>query len=217
MTKPLSLTLAALACASALPSCSSTSDTDGAGLGDGRTLFLGDFRKKKEPTDADVAEKVEVKEAPEADNSWWRGDDYVGSPSVTIDLSDQIAYFYKGGELVGQSAVSTGKSTHRTPTGSFKITQKNADHASNLYGKIVDSNGNVVVAEADSRKDKVPSGGKYIGAPMPNFMRFNGGVGMHAGYLPGYPASHGCVRMPEYMSAHFFNHVNYGTPVKVVP
>ena len=216
MTKPLSLTLAALACASALPSCSSTSDGDG--LGDGSTRFLGDFRRNPTtPSDSDVAERGDDEPTTKAENSFWMGDDYVGSPSIKIDLSDQIAYFYKGGQLVGQSAVSTGKSTHRTPTGSFKITQKSADHASNLYGKIVDADGNVVVAEADSRKDKVPSGGKYIGAPMPNFMRFNGGVGMHAGYLPGYPASHGCVRMPKYMSAHFFRNVNYGTPVSVVP
>ena len=215
MTKPLSLTLAALACASALPSCSSTDDGDG--LGDGRTLFLGDFRKKKTPSHIDVAEKADSETPTEADNSWWNGDESLGSPSIKIDLSDQVAYFYKGGKLVGQSAVSTGKSTHRTPTGSFRITEKDIDHASNLYGKIVDANGDVIKADADTRKDKVPPGGKYIGAPMRNFMRFNGGVGMHAGYLPGYAASHGCVRMPEYMSEHFFNHVNYGTPVKVVP
>ncbi len=215
MTKPLSLTLAALACATTLPSCSSTDNGDG--LGDGRTLFLGDFNKKKRAAAAEEKKKADTKAPPKAANSWWKGDEHTGRPSIKIDLSDQIAYFYKDNQLVGQSAVSTGKSTHRTPTGSFKITQKDQDHASNLYGKILDSDGNVVKPDADTRKDKVPPGGKYIGAPMRNFMRFNGGIGMHAGYLPGYPASHGCVRMPEYMSAHFFKHVNHGTPVSVVP
>ena len=53
---------------------------------------------------------------------------------------------------------------------------------------------------------------------MPNFMRITqGGVGMHAGYIPGYPASHGCIRMPEKMSQIFFQNVSLGTPVIVEP
>ena len=56
------------------------------------------------------------------------------------------------------------------------------------------------------------------GAPMPNFMRITpGGVGMHAGYIPGYPASHGCIRMPERMSQAFFHNVSVGTKVIVEP
>ena len=50
---------------------------------------------------------------------------------------------------------------------------------------------------------------------MPNFMRFNGGVGMHTGFLPGYPASHGCVRMPDHMARVFFENAEIGTPVVV--
>src|SRR6202008_3035667 len=53
-------------------------------------------------------------------------------------------------------------------------------------------------------------------APMPYFMEFRNCVGMHAGYLPGYPASHGCVRMPRGMAAEFFTRVRIGTPVKVI-
>jgi lipoprotein-anchoring transpeptidase ErfK/SrfK len=53
---------------------------------------------------------------------------------------------------------------------------------------------------------------------MTNFMRLTpDGIGMHAGFLPGYPASHGCIRMPEHMSENFFNNVNLGTPVTIVP
>ena len=50
---------------------------------------------------------------------------------------------------------------------------------------------------------------------MPYFMRIVGGIGMHAGYLPGYPASHGCIRMPEFMAENFFNSVSVGTPVTI--
>src|SRR5207244_11243897 len=61
----------------------------------------------------------------------------------------------------------------------------------------------------------VPHGGKFIPSPMHSFMRFNGADGMHAGYLPGYPASHGCVRMPEQYAIALFNLVSVGTPVTV--
>jgi lipoprotein-anchoring transpeptidase ErfK/SrfK len=50
---------------------------------------------------------------------------------------------------------------------------------------------------------------------MPYFMRIVGGIGMHAGYLPGYPASHGCIRMPEFMAENFFRSVSVGTPVTI--
>jgi hypothetical protein len=62
---------------------------------------------------------------------------------------------------------------------------------------------------------RVPAGGKFIPAPMRYFMRFEGANGMHAGYLPGYPASHGCVRLPEQNAIAFFNSVEVGTPVTV--
>ena len=149
--------------------------------------------------------------------SYWDGDGVQGPPSVTIDLGDQRAYFYKGGKLVGVSKISSGTPINPTPTGSFKVSQKNENHRSNLYGEIVDAAGNVINKEADSRVDKVPPGGRFVGAKMPFFMRFNGGVGMHAGYLPGFPASHGCVRMPDRMAKIFFYNVSHGTPVTVVP
>ncbi len=83
-----------------------------------------------------------------------------------------------------------------------------------MYGKIVDARGNTIVADADADM-AVPRGGKFIPAPMHYFMRFNGADGMHAGYLPGYPASHGCVRMPQEYAIAFFNSVSAGTPVTV--
>ena len=68
---------------------------------------------------------------------------------------------------------------------------------------------------ADNRVDKVLPGQIFYNAPMPYFMRFNGGIGMHTGYLPGYAASHGCVRMPHHMAEKFFDNVEVGTLVIV--
>jgi hypothetical protein len=147
--------------------------------------------------------------------SYWDGEHVSGPPSVRIDLGEQRAYFYKGNELVGISLVSSGREGFGTPDGSFKIIQKNKDHRSNLYGDFVDAAGTVVVRDVDVTKDRKPPGTTFLGARMPYFMRIHGGVGMHAGFLPGYAASHGCIRMPEHMAERFFANVSVGTPVQV--
>jgi hypothetical protein len=153
--------------------------------------------------------------APQDSVSYWDGDGVSGAPSITIRLSEQKAYFYKGGKLVGVSQISAGREGYSTPTGNFKITQKSRDHVSNLYGDYVDSAGNVVMPNVGIKRDPKPPGTSFRGAPMPYFLRIVGGVGMHAGYLPGYPASHGCIRLPEFMAENFFNNVAHGTPVTV--
>jgi hypothetical protein len=103
--------------------------------------------------------------------------EYVWHPEVSpkgpvvmvVSLPEQKAFVYRNGVLIGSSTVSTGKKGHETPTGVFTILQKNEDHYSNLYNN----------------------------APMPYMQRLTwSGVALHAGKLPGYPASHGCVRMP---------------------
>jgi hypothetical protein len=147
--------------------------------------------------------------------SYWDGDSVNGSPSVKISLGEQRAYFYKSGVLVGVSQLSTGREGLNTPTGSFKIIQKDKDHVSSLFGDYVDSSGNVVVPNIDVNKDRKPPGTHFRGTPMPYFMRIVSGTGMHAGYLPGYPASHGCIRMPEFMAENFFRSVSVGTPVTI--
>lgn len=148
--------------------------------------------------------------------SYWDGDGVGGSPAITIDLREQKAFFYKSGRLVGVSMISSGREGYSTPSGSFKIVQKNKDHVSNLYGDYVDGAGNVVVANVGVKTDRMPPGTRFRGAPMPYFMRIHGGVGMHAGFLPGFPASHGCIRMPAKMAEIFFANVSHGTPVRVV-
>jgi L,D-transpeptidase catalytic domain len=147
--------------------------------------------------------------------SYWDGDGVPGTPSVAIHLSEERAYFYKGGQLVGISQLSTGREGHDTPPGNYKIIQKDPNHASSLYGDYVDATGNIVQKDVELGKDPKPPGAIFKGAPMPYFMRITGGVGMHEGYLPGYPASHGCIRMPGKMAQIFFNNVALGTPVSV--
>jgi lipoprotein-anchoring transpeptidase ErfK/SrfK len=148
--------------------------------------------------------------------SYWDGDGMGGKPSVKISLGEQRAYFYKSGQLVGISQLSTGREGLNTPKGQFSIIQKDKDHISTKYGDFVDAGGNVVKANV-AIGDPKPPGSHFKGAPMPYFMRIVGGVGMHAGYLPGYPASHGCIRMPEFMAENFFKSVSMGTPVTIAP
>jgi hypothetical protein len=150
---------------------------------------------------------------PQDSVSYWDGDSVSGKPSITISLREQRAYFYKSGVLVGVSQLSTGREGLNTPSGRFSVTQKDINHASNLFGDYVDSAGNVVVPNIDVTKDPKPKGTHCRGTPMPYFMRIVAGTGLHAGYLPGYPASHGCIRMPEFMAENFFKSVSLGTPV----
>ena len=192
--------LFSLALAMVLPSCVTTTNPSAA-----RAMYLQGIGSAASPTDPLGIDTV----------SYWDGDSINGAPSIRIRVNEQKAYFYKGGQLVGVSMISSGKSNHETPRGSFKIIQKNQNHRSNLYGEILDASGTVINKDADISKDKVPPGGKFVGAEMPYFMRIHGGVGMHTGFLPGYAASHGCIRMPEKMARKFFANVSVGTPVIV--
>jgi lipoprotein-anchoring transpeptidase ErfK/SrfK len=148
--------------------------------------------------------------------SYWDGDGVQGPPSVKIYLKEQRAYFYKADVLVGEAQVSAGREGHNTPIGNYKIIQKDKDHASSVYGDYVDAAGNIVQKDVEVGKDPKPPGAMFKGAPMPYFMRIVDGVGMHEGYLPGYPASHGCIRMPGKMAETFFDNVALGTPVQIV-
>jgi len=150
------------------------------------------------------------------DISYWEGDGVSGAPLIKINRSEQKASFYKGGVLVGVSRISSGKEDHGTPKGVYKIKEKDKDHKSTIYGVFKDkATGETINDNVDIRVDKVPPGAVFYNAPMPNFMRFADGIGMHTGYLPGYAASHGCVRMPHQMAEKFFDNVQIGTPVIV--
>jgi len=141
----------------------------------------------------------------------------VGRPAVRISISEQRAYFYKGGQLAGVSPISSGREGRGTVTGNFHVIQKDKNHESSLFGEYVDASGKVIQKDVDTGKDAMPRGAHYNGAKMPNFMRIVAGIGMHEGFLPGYPASHGCIRMPALMAEAFFRSVTVGTPVSIQP
>ena len=107
---------------------------------------------------------------------------------VIISLPHQIAYVYRDDTLIGRSTVSTGKPGYETPPGVYPILQKRVEHYSNLYDD----------------------------APMPYMERLTwDGVAMHGGDLPGYPASHGCVRLPLEFSRQLYQATKLGTTVVV--
>jgi lipoprotein-anchoring transpeptidase ErfK/SrfK len=136
--------------------------------------------------------------------------------TVLVSLSRQRAYLYAGTQLAIDTPISSGKKAGFTPTGNFTIMEKDPNHRSNIYGNFVDSRGRVVRSGVSSRIDSAPSGSHYEGAPMFYFMRLTSeGVGMHIGILPGYPASHGCIRMPAEIAPQIYAHVKIGTPVQV--
>ncbi len=133
---------------------------------------------------------------------------------IDLDLTAQKATLYQDGDAVYTSPISSGRASHPTPVGDFEVCEKDPDHHSSLYGKLVDGRGHVVKSSADSATP-VPSGCHFQQAPMRWFLRFEGAAGMHAGILPGYPASHGCVRMPLEKAKLFYQIAQLGTPVHV--
>jgi len=109
-----------------------------------------------------------------------------GPVAIIVSLPDQLVHVYRGGVRIGLSTCSTGKKGHSTPTGVFTILEKDKHHHSSTYNN----------------------------APMPNMNRLTWkGVALHAGNLPGYPASHGCVRLPLKFSEYLFTVTHVGTPV----
>ena len=107
---------------------------------------------------------------------------------MVISLDEQLAYVYRNGLRIGVSTVSTGKKGKETPTGVFTILQKHKEHRSSLYDD----------------------------APMPFMQRLTwDGVALHAGNLPGYPASHGCVRLPYEFARRLFDVTTFNMTVVV--
>lgn len=111
-----------------------------------------------------------------------------GPVVVLVSIPDQRVTVYRGGTLIGASTCSTGKPGHTTPAGVFVILQKDKNHHSSTYNN----------------------------APMPYMERLTWqGVALHAGNLPGYPASHGCIRLPLEFAKVLFGVTTLGTPVIV--
>ena len=111
---------------------------------------------------------------------------------IVVDLSKQEAYAYEDGELQFSGWISTGKPGHRTPTGRFRVLEKDIDHVSSKYPE--------------------PNGG----AEMHYMLRLTDyGVAMHLGYVPNYPASHGCIRMENGFAQKMYRWAHVGTPVLI--
>jgi len=135
---------------------------------------------------------------------------------VVVSLPKQRAFLMTGDQIVIDSPISSGKRGHSSPTGHFSVLEKDPNHRSNIYGDFVDRSGRTVRAGVSAKIDAAPSGTHYVGASMKWFMRLTAeGVGMHIGILPGYPASHGCIRMPPDGAKLFYDHVKVGTPADV--
>jgi L,D-transpeptidase catalytic domain len=147
--------------------------------------------------------------------AYWNDEGVSGPPKIVISLSDQRAYFCKGKKIIGESNISTGKKDYETPPGKYRVIQKDEHHVSSVYGDFVAEDGEIVKANVSSRKDTPPAGTTFAGARMPYFLRFTRGYGMHAGFVPRYRASHGCIRMPAEMAKHFFDAAELDTPVIV--
>jgi len=112
-----------------------------------------------------------------------------GNVEVVVSIPLQVAYVYRGGTLIGVSTVSTGMPGHETPTGSFEILQKRREHYSN----------------------------RYDNAPMPFMQRLTwDGIALHAGKIPGRPASHGCVRLPMAFARQLFEATKLGAKVHII-
>jgi hypothetical protein len=119
----------------------------------------------------------------------WKGDAVPYGPIVVVvSLPEQRAYVYRNGIRIGVSSASTGKSGYSTPTGVFTVLQKDKDHRSKSYNN----------------------------APMPYTERLTwDGVALHAGGLPGYPSSHGCVHLPSEFARQLFDASPMGMTVVI--
>ena len=135
---------------------------------------------------------------------------------IVVSIPKQRAYLMLSEQIAIDGPVSSGKHGHSSPTGHFTVLEKDPNHHSTLYGDFRDSSGRIVRAGVSARIDSAPSGTHFVGAEMKWFLRLTGdGVGMHIGILPGYPASHGCIRESAEGAKLFYDHVKVGTPVDV--
>jgi lipoprotein-anchoring transpeptidase ErfK/SrfK len=136
-----------------------------------------------------AAAAVEAAELKPGEFVWQPERAPAGEVEMVVSIPLQRAYVYRGGTLIGVTTVSTGKPGHRTPTGKFDILQKRVRHFSN----------------------------KYNNAPMPYMQRLTwDGIALHAGQIPGHPASHGCVRLPLAFARELFQVTRMGGSVHVI-
>ena len=111
-----------------------------------------------------------------------------GAVAMVVDLDRQVAFVYRGDTLIGITTISSGKDGKETPLGTYPILQKQVKHRSNLYGA----------------------------APMPYMQRLTwDGVALHAGIVPGYRSSHGCVHLPAAFARALYDETDIGATVAI--
>ncbi|MCB1090417.1 MAG: L,D-transpeptidase family protein [Verrucomicrobiae bacterium] len=142
---------------------------------------------------------------------------------IEISLGQQKARLYRvaGGskELAVETRISTGREGNHTPVGSYSVLEKLRQKNSSLYGSWVNSEtGAMIQGDGDSRHRPSGSNAEFQGASMPYWLRITrDGVGMHVGYVPNHPASHGCIRVPNKIQPLIWERVSVGTPVDIRP
>lgn len=149
----------------------------------------------------------------------WRGaaiEQYAPRHSrVEILLREQRGRLYIHDKIAMDFPICSGRvGGSETPRGTFRISQKEREHRSSIYGCFVDAQDNIVKVGATSAQ-KPPSGTHFRGSSMPYWMRFNGAIGMHVGNVYREEASHGCVRVPVEACSILFNKLEVGSTVIV--
>jgi lipoprotein-anchoring transpeptidase ErfK/SrfK len=155
---------------------------------------LETYEAKMEASDAASQARVDMlrafgpKQLKPGEYAWRDVPAEAGSERVVVSLSDQLAYLYRGDTLMAVTTISSGTSKNPTPTGIFSVHTKKPMHRSR----------------------------KYDNAPMP-FSQFidQYGIALHAGHIPGRPASHGCVRLPSSFAKKLYSVTDIGTPVYI--
>ena len=147
--------------------------------------------------------------------SYWDGDNLGGKPSIKISLSEQTAYFYKSGMLVGISQLSTGREGLNTPAGQYSIIQKDIKPCLEQIRRLRRYQRQGDHAERRRRKRQKAAGNAFQRRANALFHAHRRRRRDARWLLPGYPASHGCIRMPEFMAENFFKSVDTGTPVTI--
>lgn len=140
----------------------------------------------------------------------------VGNSKIVICIPQQRARLYVEGKVALDWPVSTGTNGHETPTGVFRVMEKDKDHKSNRYGRFVNAQGKTIDSNADLSKG-LPEGATFSAAGMPNWHRLTwDGVGIHGGkVIAGRRLSHGCIRTPYAVAAKLFEHSEFGMPVYI--
>lgn len=138
---------------------------------------------------------------------------------IVLDTQRQRGLLIAGEQVVMDYPISSGRSTHPSPTGRYQVLEKIVDKKSNRYGKIYDIENKMINGDADFTTDVIPEGGRFEGAFMKYWMRFTwDGVGHHIGPIPSSrrPVSHGCIRGYHRAMPDVFAKVKVGTPVLIL-